>query len=296
MALTAEQLDLRRQGISATDMVKLVEGKALQVWLEKRGLADPMIPNARIRAGQKFQQAIAEWAAEELGVEIGPECTTERHPTIPWALATPDYPVLEDGRRVALIECKNVGLDQANAWKDSAGEWVVPDKHQVQASWQMLVTGLPRVWVAGCIGGNDLHVLPVERDEDLIAGLVDIGRAFWERHVVGGVEPEPDGSEDAKRYLQRRFAKTSEAIVDATPEIEALADELRSCKARLRADEVKAKVLEQKICAAIGDSLGIRGRFGVIKWVSVKETHVAAFTKKAYRRVMVPWSWANEEG
>jgi hypothetical protein len=71
--------------------------------------------------------------------------------------------------------------------------------------------------------------------------------------------------------VQARWPKERRPLLDAAPEIEALALEYRDCRARLAEFEAHRDALEVALKTAIGEHVGIRGRFGEITWKATKD-------------------------
>jgi predicted phage-related endonuclease len=305
VSLTPEQVALRRTGLAATDMVALVEGRGLDVWLDKTGRAEPVHETARMRAGNKLEPSIASWAAEELGLELGPRGTTVRHPMIEWALATPDY-YLGEG----LLECKYVkDSEKAKLWGPS-GTDEIPERVYTQIQWQMHVAELPVCYVGGLLDPGyedpEMRTYRFDFDEDCAGDLHDLGERFWRDHVLADVQPPITGSVAAHRWLARKYPTHSTEMIDATPAIEELAAELRnSLTCRRAADECVA-LFEAKIKEAVGAARGVVGTFGRITVGScagrvrygevVKALNVPAETLDKYRgapssRLYVPRAW-----
>lgn len=111
----------------------------------------------------------------------------------PLAIVTPDG-VLTKRRRyepLGLIECKTSG--DIEGWDDSE---YGPIHYQVQAQWQMGITGIPRCYL-GCFVLNfdrDFYLKTVNFDPVWFQEMVEIVEDFWTSHVLSGEPPMHDFS------------------------------------------------------------------------------------------------------
>ena len=96
-----------------------------------------------------------------------------QHPEEPWMLANLDREVI-GAPDVQILECKTAGINGARLWKEGVPEYV-----QLQVMHQLAVTGKQAADVAVLIGGQELQVHRIERDEGMIARLIELERQFW---------------------------------------------------------------------------------------------------------------------
>lgn len=273
--LTPEQRELRKQGIGASEIAAVLGVNPyhtpLDVFLEKTGQVAAFEGNEFTHWGNRLQAVIADEYAERVGVDIKPGETVV-HPQYPWALCTPDYLVL-DGRMdrglvgtglpIRGLECKNRNHFNAKAWGES-GTDEVPLEVAAQCQWSMEITGLRQWDVAVLLGGNRLGIYHLEHDADLTKAMLERGQAFWHDHVLARVMPPLDASETAREYLNHKWLLYGEALKEATPEVAALAAELKSVRGTLKTLQgsdgrggEKAR-LENLIKDFIGEQTGIR--------------------------------------
>lgn len=273
MTLSAEQMAVRATGIGASD-IGAVAGLSpyaspMDVWLVKRGLAEVPQTDAMAR-GHQLEPAVASmYEAEHLapGEALRHPAGTLRHPRYPWALATPDRLVVDPlaDATVRLVEIKAVGWRSARYWGAEHDE--VPPWYRAQIAWQMAVTGVEACDLAAFIGGEELRVYRIERDREMEAALLQIGRDFW-RCVEEGREPAVDGSEAWRSYLEARFPSARQVLRAATPEADEIAARLADARARREAAEADAERAANELRALIGDAEGIEGRGWRATWKS----------------------------
>lgn len=210
--LTPEQIALRTQGITATDVAKVLGvaparwGSPMSVWAEKVMGPDPswndMEESERLLIGRAMEPAVlALYQHHNHDVYVERCEETLRHRTEQWMLATPDALCTDDEVIVGLAEAKTAGLDQSHQWSDS-GE--VPRHYLVQCAWQMAVTELPWVDLAALVGGTKFRIVRIERDMELEEFLVERMRTFREKYVETEKPPPiTEGSEATRKALER---------------------------------------------------------------------------------------------
>jgi predicted phage-related endonuclease len=94
---------------------------------------------------------------------------------------------------VQILECKTAGIHGARLWRDGVPEYV-----QLQVMHQLAVTGHRAADVAVLVGGQELRIFRIERDEALIARLIEMEQAV----LANGPKQNSaagDGSDSAKR-------------------------------------------------------------------------------------------------
>jgi len=219
-------LAARRAGIGASDVPAILGVSdyttAAHVYHDKRG---DLVDDAGEAAlwGTLLEEPVArEWARRQRSViqRVGLVARVDE----PWALTTLDRQVLECPmdravRTRCALEVKCRSAFKAHRWHAD-----VPDDVLAQAVWQMYVTGYDHVHVAVLLGGNELKLTTVFRDEQLEQHVVGGVRTFRDQHLVPGVEPDWDLSK-AQRLIDMdslmhpdRSGELSLADIDAVLE------------------------------------------------------------------------------
>lgn len=254
MSLTDEQLALRQSGIGASE-IGAIAGlnpwmSAHDVWLVKRGLATNA-GSVHSRMGQRIEAAVAAEYTEDQGAELG-HFGTIVHPKHPWMMATPDACVF-GVRRIVEIKC--VGWRLAHHWGSDAD--AIPEYYRPQVEWQLEVCDADECHVAAWIGGSDFRIYTIKRDRELAGILTEIGRKFWFDHVLTGTPPAVDGSEGARRMLDKLFPRNTKPMLPATPEIAEMAARLREAKALTERAEAEQAAAQNRIIEALGEAEGV---------------------------------------
>jgi len=268
--LTTEQLQVRRSGVGASEVAAVLGMSPwrtrVDVWCDKVGIGENR-ENDAMRAGNRLEDAVADWYADEYKVLLQRCNETLRHPKFPWALATPDRFVLTAGRRRKRVcEIKTVGHFGDDWGPEGSDEF--PVYYLIQVQWQLAVTGMDEaVLVAFFLDQRKLRVYTVKRNDDLISSMLEEVGEFWETFVVPRVRPPIDDSDGTRRWLKHTFPREeNEEIVSAPAAAAKLAFEYLA--ALDEEGEVKRRKEEagSMLKAMIGMNAGMRGPWGTATW------------------------------
>lgn len=288
--LTAEQLTLRRTGISSTDIAAICGlnpyTSAYAVWADKLGKGAPREETEAMYWGIKLEPVILQRYATELldeGLFVEPWQETVGHPDDPLLLCTPDGRVRQClfGRIVRGVEVKTAAsYEQVQRWGDAKD--AVPEEYLVQCQWCMLVTGLPRwdvvVLLAG-YHGLECRIYQLEANPDLQAKLRTIAQDFWDRYVVPHVQPPVDGSRATREALLAMWPEHRTPAVEATGEQDDLAVELLEAETQRKAAQKAEELVRQQLMASMGESEKVKGADWSATWKADKRG----------RRIFRPW-------
>lgn len=262
-----EWLAKRRTGISGTDVSAILGinpwASPLDVWLDKRGQAEPRVESMAMKLGNLLEPVVATLYADETGAELV-DPGFLRHSSRDWHIGTPDR-ITVDG---TLIEIKTAR--SGNDWGEP-GTDQIPRHYLTQVAWYLALTELQVAHVAVLVGASDFRRYVVQRDLELEGVLVERCEAFWKGNVLEGQMPAVDGSESAARYIASRFPRNVEPLRPATEDEIALARRLAAARAATAAAEREQAEAENLLKAAIGDAEGLDlGALGKITWKASK--------------------------
>ncbi|WP_186166588.1 YqaJ viral recombinase family protein [Burkholderia gladioli] len=232
-------LEVRKTGIGGSDAAAAVGlnpyMSPLELWLIKTGRnadlpkPDPDDTSEPVYWGTLLEPIVAASYTKQTGNRVRRINAVLRHPSTPWMLANLDREVI-GVPDVQILECKTAGEFGARLWRDGVPEYVT-----LQVQHQLAVSGKQAADVAVLLCGQRLDVHRIERDDALIARLIELEAAFW-RYVETDTPPPADGSESADRALRclypgaggtvdftddRRLSSTFADLVDVRAEIEA---------------------------------------------------------------------------
>ncbi|MGA3845152.1 YqaJ viral recombinase family protein [Ralstonia nicotianae] len=255
----ADWLEVRRTGIGGSDAAAAVGlspyKSRLELWLEKAGRAadppksDPNDTSEPIWWGQILEPIVAAAYTQQTGRRVRKVNAVLRHPQVPFMLCNLDREVV-GVPDVQILECKTAGIRGARHWQDGPPEYVV-----LQVQHQLAVTGKRAADVAVLLCGQQLAVYRIERDDELIARLIQLEAEFW-RYVETDTPPPGDGSESADRALRCLYPRDSGGTLDFSDDrqLSATFADLVAVREHIETLEVAAAKLKQTIQSAMGDA------------------------------------------
>jgi putative phage-type endonuclease len=251
-------LAVRRTGIGGSDAAAAVGQNpymsALELWLDKTGRGDglprpdPGDTTSPTYWGNLLEPIVAAAYTQQTGNRVRKVNAVLRHPTIPWMLANIDREVV-GMPDVQLLECKTAGEFGSRLWREDVPEYVI-----LQVQHQLAVTGKRAADVAVLLCGQALEVHRIERDDALIARLIELEAAFW-RYVETDTPPPADGSESADRALRCLYPGTG-GTVDFSDDrrLSAAFADLVAVRADIEARQAIESQLKQQIQQAMAEA------------------------------------------
>jgi predicted phage-related endonuclease len=267
VSLTKRQLEIRRSGITASDIRAIVGvdpyGRGPHdVWTDKViGPANDDAETEYQNIGSELEPLAIRLTAAKRKLHVlrrDPQSLTVRHRERSAHVATPDAFLAETALHdpVALCEAKIVGFYNAHDWGHADDE--IPDWCLVQVTWQSYVTEIPVV-IVGALIGTECRTYRIERDDELTGVLVEAADRFIVDHITPKRPPTVDGSAGSGRMLRALFPRATGPMVRATDEIEAVAKEYFEAK-RARDDaEVRLEEQKQLLMTACAEFEGLTG-------------------------------------
>src|SRR5690606_34608879 len=122
----------------------------------------------------------------------------------------------------------------------------------------------------------------VDRDDELIAQLIELEREFWQ-HVVDGTPPPVDGSDDARELLDRLYPDADpESVAVLPPDAEELIRAYHEAKAAEKAAAERRQEAENRLKALLGDrAIGRLNGVDVVTWKPVTQSRIDTKRLKA---------------
>ena len=261
-----EWLAVRKQGLGSSDAAAAVGlnpyKSQLELWLEKTGRdtslpkLDPQDEDSPAYWGNILEPIVAAHYSRRSGHRVRRINAVLQHPEpqLKWMLANIDHEVI-GAPEVQILECKTAGINGARLWKEGVPEYV-----QLQVMHQLAVTGKQAADVAVLLGGQHLEVHRIERDESMIARLIDLERLFWD-YVVSDTPPPADGTASAEAALRCLYPEDNGQTLDFSQHTE-----LASTYLELRA--VRQRIAQQ----AMGEASRAEFAEGYISWKKSKDS------------------------
>lgn len=269
-------LQVRKGGIGGSDAAAAVGlspyKSRLELWLEKTGRdadlvrPDPEDMRAPVYWGTLLEPIVAAAYSRHTGHRVRKVNAVLRHPSVPYMLANLDREVL-GAPDVQILECKTAGEFGARLWRDGVPEYV-----QLQVQHQLAVTGKQAAHVAVLLCGQELQVHRIERDDTLIAQLIELEQRFW--HLVETDTPPPaDGSDSSAAALKALWPQDSGAVLDLRGDLEMSAtfSDLVALRGLLAGTEKREAELRQRIQQRLGEASVARFDTGEVRWKRSKD-------------------------
>ncbi len=297
--LTKKQLEERRTAIGASEIAALAGlskwASPIQIWRAKvEGVA--LETTYAMELGNEFEAPIARvWA--RMNQRFVANVATLRHPTKPYAIATPDRAVyvtaaargdarskktdVRDAEK--LLQVKSTNWRMRSLW-GSEGTDSIPDEYLCQAHWEGAVAGQQIVDFAVDFDKTKLCEYRVTVSLEVFEKLYEIAERFMVDHVLTGTPPPPDASDAYGEYLASAFPRQTRDTLDPVEDAETIVEDIRLF-ARLKSAEKRIelikKLLYHRIAQRISGATGITGSFGKITFKATKDKRVTNWQKVA---------------
>ncbi|MBE5879071.1 MAG: DNA-binding protein [Lachnospiraceae bacterium] len=223
--LTREEwLKYRTGGIGGSD-VSIIAGinpfkSVHQLWLEKTGQVEPeQTESEYAHFGTLLEPIVRKEFTARTGIKVRQKHMLLQSTEYPFMYADLDGVINEDGE-LAIFEAKTASQYKLDTWEEE-----VPAGYILQVQHYMAVTGAKKTYIAALVGGNHFVYHVVERDEVMIAKIIAMEKYFWETHVLGGVEPIPDGSDATTNYFNSKFSNSNGQTIELPEEALAICEE-----------------------------------------------------------------------
>lgn len=257
----------RTQGIGGSDVAAILGlspfRSEFDVWLEKTGdpAHEPQAETPQMRFGRLMEPVLAKVYEEDhpgatvslMGGHDTPPIWTPGHVVY----AHIDGTVSGEG----IWEGKTAFDDRD--WRTADG-YRLPEYYEAQVRTYLAATGEPWCDVTVFFRQQSTFAhIRVEADPEIDAGVIKVAEEWWERHVVGGLQPAIDGSPGASAYLIRRYpAQVREEDIHASVDVDAAGAHLASVRAHSESLERTRTALEN----AIKEEMGEHGRIVGSNW------------------------------
>lgn len=269
-------LAVRKGGIGSSDAAAAVGlnpyKSQLELWMEKTGRdgtlpkTDPNDETSPMYWGTLLEPIVAAHYTRRTGNKVRRINAVLQNPSAPWMLANIDREIT-GAPDVQILECKTAGMNGARLWKEGVPEYV-----QLQVHHQLAVTGKQAADVAVLICGQELQVHRIERDEAVIARLIELERDFW-AYVEHDEAPSADGTESADMALRHLFPHDNGRTLDLSDDLEmgSVFSDLIAIRQVLANNLEKEAQLKQRIQQRIGEASKAVFQGGDVTWKRSKD-------------------------
>lgn len=265
------------------------------VWAEAHGL----LPRDDAQSGPMWLGTVLEdhvrdrWA-EEQGVKVNPGLKITDEPLYPpddirWRHARPDGDVALDDGRCDGIEIKCVIFAEQPAWGPDGSDMFpayygaqILHQGDVMTACGMRVRGTHLIACDRARG--DLRTYYVPHDPTRATKMRRILRAWYDLHIVGGEQPDPDASEACRLAAAALYAKPAKEWLDPTDADEQMVADLRELRDMRDQCDNSARVIENRLRLRIASASGIKG---LVSW-----THRSRAGKPSAGQLTL---WSNDD-
>ena len=295
-----EWLRWRTKGIGGSD-VSVIAGvnpfrSIFQLWLEKTGQVEPEeTENDNTHFGNVLEPVVKREFSKRTGLKVRAKRALLQSEEYPFMLADLDGVIYENGK-MNLFEAKT-----ASTYKQEIWEKGIPEEYVLQVQHYMAVTGAEKTYLAALVGGNRFYWKVVRRDEQKIAEIIALEKAFWEENVLAGKEPVPDGSGATTDFLNEKYASSNGNTILLPEEALSLCRRYEELSGQLNELQDKKDAVSNQLKNFLkNNESGVIGEYRVT-WKQVTSTtfdkkrlekenralYEEYLTKKQYRRLTV---------
>lgn len=271
-------LAVRKRGIGSSDAAAAVGlnpyQSQLELWMIKTGRdsgmpkVDPNDETSPMYWGTLLEPIVAAHYTKRSGNSVRKINAVLQHPDPDktWMLANIDREVV-GASDVQILECKTAGEFGSRLWKDGVPEYV-----QLQVQHQLAVTGKAAADVCVLVCGQEIRIYRIERDNALIARLIELERQFW-HYVENDTPPPADGSDSAASSLQYLYPFDSGNTLDLTDDrdMSAAFADLVTVRDEIATREKLEAELKQRIQQRMEESSKALFETGQVSWKRSKD-------------------------
>lgn len=265
-----EWLRYRKRGIGGSDAGAVCGFNpyrtAIQVYYDKTSDEAEEFDNEAMRQGRDFEEYVAKRFTEVTGKKVRRANAMFYHEEYPFMLADVDRMVVGEN---AGLECKTASPYVADHWENGQ----IPLSYQMQCYHYMAVCNADAWYIAVLIYGRTFMFYRIERDEEIIANLIQIERDFWENHVQKGILPEPDGSELADKVIAEYFKDTKAETIPLSGFDEKLQRRAELMVLSEKLDKEK-KQIEQELKLYLGEAETAENERFRVSWKAVTTNRI----------------------
>ncbi len=263
-------LKYRKQGIGGSDAGAVCGlnpyRTAIQVYYDKTTDEVEEIDNEAMRQGREFEDYVARRFTEATGKKVRKAYAIFIHTENAFMLADVDRMVV--GKNAGL-ECKTASPYMADKWQDGK----IPLSYQIQCHHYMSVCNADAWYLAVLIYGREFKYYRMERDEEVIADLIQIEKDFWENCVLKRKIPEPDGSKIADTVIAKYFKQSRQEVIPLTGFDDKL-QRRQELVAVIEKMEREKKQIEQELKLYLGEAEQAENERFFVSWKAVNSNRL----------------------
>lgn len=295
-------LELRRLGIGGSDIAAVLGfsrwTSPTALYFDKVGIFEASEETEAMRWGKILEQPVREEFSRRTSIQtIGfDKPVIYRSHELAIAQASPDgLSIDEYGRAQPDVPIASGWYEGKTSWRhgeswtDEDGKAALPLDYEAQTMWELAVSGLPVCHVGALLPGPRFLTFTVERDEKVIADLMQAADRFWRNYVERHVIPPVDGTDSTTRALKHAFGHSVvEDEVELGPGFLQMQRDRRDFVRQRDLFQDSIDQIDNAFRAAMGEhKVGTVDGQKVASYPLIKGTHVEAHDRPDYRRLTI---------
>lgn len=245
-------LEARSQGIGGSDASGIAGfnkyNPPYKVWLAKTGQdKSKRVYNQAMRMGHLMEPILKQMFTEDTGIKVR-QAGLMRSKSHPFMQVTVDGLTADGG----IFESKTSTGWLSSEWEDDQ----VPDHAELQVQHGMAVTGRSHAWVVGLLDGREWFIRRIERNEKIIAQLIEMEQYFWANHVLTMQAPPVNAMALDTLKEQHDLATDTFTTLDLE-DLEGLKKVYDDAKAREKKAKADADDVNATFRQIVGDNTGV---------------------------------------
>ncbi len=275
-----EWLSLRKQGIGGSD-ASVVCGinrykSPIELWLDKTDQLPIQEAGEAAYWGTVLEPLVVSEFTKRTGIEVNRQKQLLQSKEYPFMLANLDGLCEHPDYGTVIFEAKTASAYKAGEWDDA-----IPDEYMLQIQHYMAVTGYKGAYIAVLIGGNTFKWRFIERDEELVAMLIQLESEFWS-YVQSETPPPLDGSDASADFLANRFPNSAPKSQIVLPDSAAkLITEYAAASEQEKVIAEQKQKAENLLKAMLGDNEIGTTEDHIVTWKSVSQERLDSKTLKS---------------
>ena len=258
--------EIRNSAWWASDTRMVMNGKAVEVIMQKQGKIDPpdLSQIEAVQMGHVMQPIIGRLAQDRLNMELKDADYPLTHPDHSWLRSHFDF-ISADGR--VLVEAKNYNINARNKFDVDSNR--IPPADYAQILHEATVHRVDRVILAVLFGGQEFQTFDFTFTEEEKENLIKDMAVYW-GHVKADTLPEPQSLEATKLI----YPNDNGQSMVASQALETAIQQLKQIKGQIKAYEEQSDILETAIRGTLqnyGDIVSVSGET-LVTWRSAKSS------------------------
>lgn len=279
-----EWLEYRKQGIGSSEVATIVGlnpwESPYQLWRRKTGIDAPKEENFLMKAGHYLEDAVSLFWQDETGQQVIKSSKGDwliRDNDRPYLQVSPDRTFWLKGQphsaaNKGILECKTT---QKEVDPDD-----LPKYWFCQVQYQLGVAGYDHGSLAWLTQGREFGYKDIAFVPDFYQWLVEQVDEFWNKNVVGGVEPPATTVSDVVAKYNKHVPGK---IIECTDEVFEAYEKLKALKQELKSFDDQKEQYESVIKLGFGDAEALTyGGQTIATWKAPKPS--MKFDAKAYQK------------